>query len=510
MNGTKVRILSADEAATLVQPNQTIAIIGFVATGHPEALTSALGARYRREAAPRDLSLVCATGQGDGEGRGLDHLAQEGLLKRVISGHFAMMPKVAAMASDNKIEAYNFPQGVIAHLFRDIAAGKSGTLTRVGLRTFLDPRYEGGRLNERTTEELVGRVELAGEELLLYKTFPVDIAFLRGTTADEFGNVTMEKEAITMETLAAAQAVRNSGGTVIVQVERLAAGGTLNPRQVVLPNVLVDAIVIAQPEQHTQSYAESFNPAYTGQIREAQHHRSLLRLDERKIIARRAVMELRAGSVVNLGIGIPEGIGYVASEEGMDDFTLILDSGPIGGMPAKGMGFGASANPFAVMDMPSVFDFIDGGGIDIAILGMAEADREGNVNVSKYGSSINGCGGFVNITQSAKKIVFCSTFTAGGLRITTGDGKLSIVQEGRHRKFVERIGQLTFNAEYARERNIDILYVTERAVFQIGSEGFELIELAPGIDPDKDVLAHMGFKPRISADVRLMDGAIFR
>ncbi|WP_409340872.1 acyl CoA:acetate/3-ketoacid CoA transferase [Paenibacillus sp. MBLB4367] len=510
MYGKKVRLLTAEEAAGLVQSNQTIAVAGFVGTGHPEALTSALEKRFLHEKAPMGLSLVCATGQGDGSGRGLDHLAHEGLLKRVISGHFVAMPAVTKLAVQGKIEAYNFPQGVIAHLFRDIAAGKPGTLTQVGLHTFVDPRHSGGKLNEATAEELVDRVELAGEDFLLYKSFPVDVAFLRGTTADEYGNVSMEKEAITLETFAAAQAARNSGGIVIVQVERLAVGGSLDPQQVVLPNVLVDAVVVAESEHHPQSFTERFNPSYTGQIREVRDRLEPLRLDERKMIARRAIRELAAGDVVNLGIGIPEGIGYVASEEGRTDFTLVLDSGPIGGIPAKGFSFGASTNPYAVLDMPSAFDFIDGGGIDTAFLGMAEADPQGNVNVSKYGGSITGCGGFINISHNAKKVVFCSTFTAGGLRVQAADGKLCIVQEGRHRKFVDRIGHLTFNAAYASQKGITVLYVTERAVFRIVPDGLELTEIAPGIDLEKDVLAQMGFRPSISPELRLMDESIFR
>jgi len=510
MYGKKVRIITADEAAALVRSDDTIAVAGFVGTGHPEALTSALEKRFLREKEPRGLSLFCATGQGDGAGRGLDHLAHESLLKRVVSGHFVTMPAVTKLAVEGKIEAYNFPQGVIAHLFRDIAAGKPGTLTQVGLHTFVDPRQGGGKLNDVTTEHLVERVELAGDEYLLYKSFPVHVAFLRGTTADEYGNISMEKEAITLETFAAAQAARNSGGIVVVQVERLAAGGSLDPKQVVLPNVMVDAVVVAESEHHPQSFTERFNPSYTGQIREVRDRMEPLPLDERKMIARRAIRELASGDVVNLGIGIPEGIGYVASEEGRTDFTLLLDSGPIGGIPAKGFSFGASTNPYAVLDMPSVFDFIDGGGIDVAFLGMAEADPQGNVNVSKYGGSITGCGGFINISHTAKKVVFCSTFTAGGLRVQAEEGKLRVVNEGRHRKFVDRIGHLTFNAAYAGSKGISILYVTERAVFRIVPDGLELIEIAPGIDLETDVLAHMSFRPLISSELRLMDEAIFR
>ena len=504
------KIVSAEEAVKLIRDGDTVATSGFIGTGFAEGLAVALEDYFLASGRPRDLTLVYAAGQGDGGDRGLNHLGHEGLVKRVIGGHWGLAPKLQRLALDDRIEAYNLPQGCIAHLFRDIAAHKPGTLTRVGLGTFVDPRLGGGKINGVTRDDLVEVLTLHGEEYLFYKAFPIHVALLRGTTADLDGNVTMEDEALYLEALPLATAAHNCGGVVIVQVARIAERGSLHPRLVRIPGVMVDCIVQAREEHHWQTFGERHNPAFTGALTVPATAIQPLPLTERKIIARRAAFEIKPNSVVNLGIGMPEAVASVANEEKVIDLmTLTTEPGVIGGVPAGGINFGAGSNSQALLDQPAQFDFYDGGGLDIAFLGLAQADRHGNVNVSRFGPKLAGAGGFINISQNAKEVVFVGTFTAGKPDIAVADGRLAIGASGAH-KFVVDVEQRTFSGLLAAQGGRPILYVTERCVLRLAAGGLELIEIAPGLDLSGDILAHMDFEPIIRGEPKPMDARIFR
>jgi propionate CoA-transferase len=522
-----MEIITADQAARLIADRWTIASAGFVGAGHAEAVTEAIERRYLAEAAPKDLTLVYSAGQGDRARRGVNHFGHPGLTRRIIGGHWRSAPMLSRLALDEQAEAYNFPQGVITHLYRAIAAGTPGVITRIGLNTFIDPRHAGGGLNARSTAPLVDLIEIGGEPFLRYRPFPIDCALVRGTTADARGNISCEEEPFHHELLAIAQAARNSGGIVIAQVKRLIDRHD-NAREVRLPGILVDYLVVAgeHPEHHSMTFGEYLNPAYTGSATpparpsaqpagQADTTPDPAPLTARRIVQRRALLALLEArpQVVNLGVGMPAGVGAVAREEGVDQFVLTVEAGPIGGTPADGLSFGASEYPEAIVDEPAQFDFYDGGGLDIALLGMAEFDRSGNVNVGVFGEgegrSIAGVGGFINITQATPELVFLGTLTAGGLEVGARDRRLTIVSEGRHRKMLERVGQLCFNGRYAGELGTRVTYVTERAVFRLIEGRLVLTEIAPGIDLEREVLALCPPGLAVASDLTLMDERLF-
>jgi propionate CoA-transferase len=375
----------------------------------------------------------------------------------------------------------------------------------------VDPRLEGGKLNDRAREEgdVVQLITLNGEEKLFYPAFPIHVSVIRATYADTNGNCTFQREGVLADAIAMAQAAKNSGGHVIVQVEKVVEYKSLDSRMVKLPGVYVDAIVVSKPENHMQTFSTYYNPAFSGETRVPVADMAPLPLDVRKVVVRRAAMELNPGAVVNLGIGMPEGVASVAAEEGIEGIVLTTEAGTIGGFPAGGKDFGATTNPDCVLDQPSQFDFYDGGGLDVTFLGLAQTDAAGNVNVSKFGTKIAGCGGFINISQNAKKVVFCGTFTAGGLKVDISDGQIEISEEGKTQKFLEQVEQVTFSGAYARQKGQTVLYITERAVFELTEEGVELKEIAPGVNLEKDILEQMSFRPVIK-DWKLMDERLFR
>ena len=494
---------TANEAIAAIPSGATVAVGGFVGAGHPEMLTAALERRFLKSGTPRDLTLYYCAGQGDRADRGLNHLAHKGLIKRVIGGHWNLAPKLGALALANEIEAYNFPQGVLSVLLREIAAKRPGLITQIGLNTFIDPAQSGGRINARTVEPLVERIELDGQTWLRYLPVPIHVGLIRATHADARGNLSMEREGMIGEVLPIAQAAKNHGGIVIAQVESI-VDSIADPKSVRVPGILVDYIVPSGGAQHDQTFGTTFTEDFV-KTSDAAFTLPAMPFSERKIIGSRALREIRAGDIVNLGIGLPESVAMVAAETGrLADFTLTVESGPTGGVPASGLSFGCSHFPEAIIDQPSQFDFYDGGGLDIAVLGAVEVDAEGSVNVASFAGRFSGVGGFVNIAQCAKRLVFCLTLRAGDLAVAMENGRLIIAKEGRHPKFVRTIQHVCFHGPSALAAGQEVLYVTERAVFRLTPRGLQLIEVADGIDLQTQVLDQMQFAPVMTGPLKPM------
>ncbi|BBS37743.1 acyl CoA:acetate/3-ketoacid CoA transferase [Enterobacter sp. LM3] len=505
-----VKQITAQQAADLIQDGDNVILGGFIGAVVPESIEKAIEDKFLATGHPRHLGLIFAAGQGDAKEKANNRLAHEGLVSRAIGGHWGLIPRLQKLANEGKITGYNLPQGVICHLFRDSAAGKMGTFTHVGLGTFVDPRVEGGKINAKTTQDIVTYTEVNGVENLFYKKIDANIAILRGTTADTRGNITMEDECLILENLAAAQLVHNQGGKVIVQVKRIVPDGSLDPQQVKIPGIFVDAIVVAEGELHMQTFAEAMNENYVGRGARTGDQRKPRPLDVKKIIARRAAMELKKNAIVNYGIGAPEVIAQITDEEHVtQELIATVEPGAIGGSPAGGLSFGASAFPEAIITQDQMFDFYDGGGLDQAFLGLAETDAKGDLNVSKFGVKIAGCGGFINITQNAKQVFFCGSFTAGESDIVVEDGQLNIRRDGHILKFIKQVQQITFSSDTARKNNKTVYYITERAVFKLTAGTIELVEIAPGIDLHRDILNKMEFMPKISPSLKTMDARIF-
>ena len=505
-----MQIITAAQAGALIQDDATIFLGGLAVTSLPEEVLKGVEQSFLDTGHPRNVTTWACGAIGNSKDAGMVHFAHAGMIKRTVAGHFGQTgAEMMKMVFEGQVEAYNFPQGSLSHLTRHIASRSPGLLTKVGLGTFVDPRIEGGKLNSKSTEDLVKLVEFNGEEWLFYPTPKIDVAIIRGTVADENGNITLDKEGMLLEQINIAHAAKACGGIVIVQVERIVKAGTLHPKAVKIPGVSVDYVVLGKPENHMQTIATQFNPALCGDVRVPVNSLEPMALDERKVIARRTAMELTPGAITNLGIGIPAGVPSVAAEEGVSDqLTLSIESGITGGIPAQLGDFGVAYNADAIIEQSLQFDFYDGGGLDASFLGLAQADYWGNVNVSKFNGRPVGCGGFVNITRSTKKLVFCGTFTAGGLEVKVADGQLTIVKEGKSRKFIEKVEQITFNGHDSALRQQEVLFVTERAVFQLTTDGLELTEIAPGVDLERDILAHMGFKP-IMKNIKTMDAGLF-
>lgn len=511
MGNEKGKIVTAKEAAEIIKDGDVVGWGGFGGIGFAEEIAAGIEKRFIETGHPKKLTLYYTSGLGDGKNRGLNRLAHEGLIKRVIAGHYGFTPKLARLALENKIEAYNLPQGCLAQMLRDAGAHKPRTITSVGVGTFVDPRLEGGKVNSITKEDIVELMELDGKEYLAYKPQPLDVAVIRGTTADANGNITMEKEALTLEVLSMAIAAKNNGGFVIAQVERIAKTGSLSPREVKIPGIMADCIVVASdPLNHMQTYGTLYDPSFAGEFPVPVSELEPFTLDARKVIARRAAFELIPNCVVNLGVGMAEGVAAVAAEEGiLDLITLTAEPGVIGGIPAGGFDFGAARNADSIIDQPYQFDFYDGGGMDIAFLGLAQADQHGNLNVSKFGPKLAGCGGFINISQNSKKVVFVGTFTAAGLEVLVGDGKVNIENEGKLKKFIDQVEQITFSGKVAADSNQPVLFITERCVLELTKKGLVLKEVAPGVDIEKDIVSQMEFKPIIDETPIPMDDRIF-
>lgn len=509
-----VKFMDSQSVIDEIPDGAIIALEGFLGSDVPEEILEKLHQVYLETGHPCDLTVYHASGIGDGAERGTNNLAQPGMVKRIVGGHWGLAPKLEPLVENNQIEAYCFPQGVLSQIFRDSAAHKPVHITRVGLGTFIDPDLQGGKLNASATEDLVSKMKIHGKDYLAYEVPKPNIALLRGSYADEDGNISFEDEPLTLESTAIAMAAHNNGGKVIVSVKRIVKRGSMAPKDIRIPGILVDYVCETDDETMTQqSTSTNFNPDFVKSSVIRAEGAINVPLDVKKVIARRAAMFLSPQDrVVNYGIGkYPETVSLVLKEENAaNQIITTVEPGTFGGVPLGGGDFGCAIAPQSTIDQPYMFDFYDGGGIDITFLGLAELDQHGNINVSKFGPKIAGVGGFVNITQNTKTTVYTGTFTAGGFRAHVEDGQLKITQEGHKDKLVDDVEQITFSGHVAYENGQHVYYVTERAVFQLVQDGIELIEIAPGMDLYRDVLNHMSFRPIISDDLKYMDERIFQ
>ena len=514
-----VKFINAKEAATIIKDSSTVAIDAFISFCLADDILGEIEARFVKEGHPRSLSVVNVAGiGGDGKDRGINHFAHKGLMRRFLCSNLSLANKIYPLITENAFPCFMIPQGVLSHMMRAIASGKPGVITEVGMKTFVDPRVDGGCINDaaKTCDEIpVQLITLNGSDCLFYPAFPIDVAIIKGTKADKKGNISLEKEAMHLEQLEMATAARNTGGIVMVQVDEIVESGDLHPQMVTVPSTLVDDVVLGSPENTGQHFIDDLpKPVHSwcGDEKIQLEEIKSMPLSLEKIICRRAVFEIREDSFINLGIGVPMNVSTVLNEEGLiKKVSASIESGVMGGVPAPGIATGAAYNPDAILKQPDMFDFYDGGGIDFACLGSAEIDSHGNVNVSRFAGKVPGPGGFINITQGAKNICFMGTFTAGKSDIRIEDGKLTIVKDGPHIKFKKDVNHITFSGENSIDKGRQtVVYITERAVFRLTPEGVTLIEIAPGADLEKDILDKMEFEPVISPDLKLMDEKLFK
>ena len=506
--------ITGEEAAAMIADNATVATIGMTLVSAAETILKAIEQRFLETGSPRGLTLVHSCGQSDRD-RGIQHFAHETMLSRIIGGHWGLQPRMMQLIADNKILAYCIPQGQFAQLYRSMAGGEPGKITKVGLGTFIDPRIDGGKMNAITKDapDIVDVVTIDGEEYMRYKPIPLDYCIIRGTYVDEMGNLTTDEEAMQLEVFSAVMACKKFGGKVIAQAKYKVKAGSLHCKRVTVPGIFIDAVVMCpNPEEdHRQTHSFAFDPAYCGDIKVPVSESDVLPLNLRKVIGRRALMELHVDDVLNVGTGIPNDVvGPIISEEGVgDDVTVTVESGIYGGIPMGGVDFGIAKNNFALLRHDDQFDYYNGAGVDVTYMGAGEIDPDGNVNATKLGPNPTGAGGFIDITTNAKHVVFCSSFTGKGLDCSFEDGRLHINKEGSLIKFVNKVQQISYNGKIAREKRQKMHYVTERAVFELRPEGLVLTEIAPGIDLQTQILDLMEFKPVISENLKEMNPAIF-
>lgn len=507
--------LSGEEAAALIRDNSTVATIGMTLVSASETILKAIEKRFLDTGSPNNLTLVHSCGQSDRD-RGIQHFAHEKMLTRIIGGHWGLQPKMMELIANNKILAYCIPQGQFAQLYRSMAGGEPGKITKVGLGTFVDPRIDGGKMNDitKTAPDISDIVTIDGEEYMRYKPIPLDYCIIRGTYIDELGNLTTDEEAMQLEVFSAVMACKKFGGKVIAQAKYKVQSGSLHCKRVTVPGVFIDAAVICpEPEEdHRQTHSFYFDPAYCGDIKVPAAASDALPVSLRKIIGRRALCELSENDILNVGTGIPNDVvGPIISEENVsDDVTITVESGIYGGIPLGGIDFGIAKNNFALVRHDDQFDYYNGAGVDVTYMGAGEVDASGNVNATKLGPKPTGAGGFIDITTNAKHVVFCSSFTGKGLECSFENDRLHILKEGKIIKFVNTVQQISYNGEIARRKGQKMHYVTERAVFELRPEGLVLTEIAPGIDLQTQILDLMEFKPIIADSLKEMDSALFK